>query len=68
LAGLKISPSWKEAIFCLSNVLQEAKLAFSVFFSGLSLAVVFYAVLNLQLSFFFLTKLHQLNKQYAFKH
>ena len=46
-------------IFYLSNVLLEAKPAFSLFFSVLSLAVIFYAALNLQLSFLFLTKAHQ---------
>ena len=45
--------------FCLSNFLQEAKPVFSVFFSGLSLAVISYAVLNQQLSFLFLTRVHQ---------
>jgi hypothetical protein len=41
------------AISDLSNVLQEAKPVFSVFFSVLSLAVFFYAALSLQLSFLF---------------
>jgi hypothetical protein len=58
----------KEAIFCLSNVWQEAKLASSVSFSALFLVAVFYGALNLQLSFFVVTKPHQLTKQYEFKH
>jgi hypothetical protein len=35
----------------LSNVLQEAKPVFSLFFSVLSPAAISYAALNLQLSF-----------------
>jgi hypothetical protein len=42
-------------IFYLSYVLQEAKPAFSVFSSDLSLAVVSYVAPNLQPSFLFLT-------------
>jgi hypothetical protein len=53
----------KVPIFDLLNVLKEAKPAFSVFSSGLSLSVVFYAALNLQLSFLFLTKCIHLSRQ-----
>jgi len=53
----------KASIFDLSNVLKEVKLAFSVFSSGLSLSVVFYAALNQQLSFLFLTKQIHLSRQ-----
>jgi uncharacterized Fe-S radical SAM superfamily protein PflX len=52
-----------QTTFCLSNALQEAKPAFSVFFSVLSLAVVFCAALNQQLSFLFLTKFINLNRK-----
>jgi hypothetical protein len=57
LAGVKSYPN--QTISYFSNVLQEAKPAFSVFFSVLSLAVDSCAALNLQLSFLFLTKTHQ---------
>jgi hypothetical protein len=56
----KVYPKPEEPISFLSNVLQEAKLAFSVFFSVLFLSAVSYAALNLQLSFLFLTKPHHL--------
>ena len=55
--------SQTQTIFCFSNVLQEAKSAFSVFFSVLSLAVVSDAVLSQQLSSVFLTKLINLSRQ-----
>jgi hypothetical protein len=61
--GLKLNLNPKfQTIFCFSYVWKEAKLAFSVFSLGLSHAVVFYAALDLQPSFFFLTRLHQLSK------
>jgi len=64
LVGVKFHPKIQnQTIFYPSNVLQEAKPAFSLFFSVLSLAVVVYAALNLQLSFLFLTKLINLSRQ-----
>jgi hypothetical protein len=63
LVGVKSYPKPKEPISSLSNVLQEAKPVFSVFFSVLSLAAVFYAALSPQPSFLFLTETHHLIRQ-----
>ena len=57
--GKVLSQTPNATISNLSNVLQEAEPVFSLFFSVLSLAVIFYAALSLQLSFLFLTKPHQ---------